>query len=109
MDEVLVGALSSAVHERLDYLEMLIADGDTPSLAALAETELARLTIAWRAVLAQHEPDKRGRCTECSGWFRARRFPCSVWVVVHEHLLVVDHTGRHAVANHHAGARLAAS
>ncbi|NKE57503.1 hypothetical protein FXN61_11920 [Lentzea sp. PSKA42] len=99
MDEVLAGALRCGIYERLDYLEMLIADGDTTSLAALAETELARLSIAWRALLALHEPDERGRCTRCSGWRRGRLFPCSVWVVAHEHLIA---------ANHHADATSAA-
>lgn len=102
MDEILAGVLRSGVYERLDYLDKLVAEGDTPSLAALAETELPRLSTAWRAVLALHEPDERGRCPHCSGWRRGRLFPCSVWAVAHEHLIAADHAG------HHAGARVTA-
>ncbi|RDI35365.1 hypothetical protein [Lentzea flaviverrucosa] len=110
MDEVLAGTLRSVVYERLDYLELLVANGDAASLAALAETELARLASAWRALLALHEPNERGRCPQCSGWRRGRLFPCSVWVVAHDHLISADHVGRCAtVANHHTGAKVAAS
>src|SRR5687767_13400308 len=98
MDEILAGTLRSGVCERLDYLELLVANGDAASLAALAETELARLASAWRALLTLHEPDARGRCPQCSGWRRGRLFPCSVWVVAHEHLISADHVHRRTTA-----------
>lgn len=101
MDEVLAATLQGAVHERLDYLDTLVAEADLPSCAALAESEIARLTAAWRAVLAEHQPDGDNRCPQCSGWRRRRRFPCSVWITAHHHLISADGPpavglGRHA-------------
>jgi hypothetical protein len=104
MDEILASALREAVLNRLDYLDKLVTEGDLPSRAALADTEISRLTGAWRALLAQHEPDERRRCPQCwSGWRRRRASPCSVWVSVHEQLIKPDAStnsawGRHAAA-----------
>jgi hypothetical protein len=90
MDEVLATTLRDAVHQRLDYLDTLVAEADLQSRAALAESEIARLTTAWRALLAQHQPDEDGRCPQCSGWRRPRKFPCSVWITAHQHLIAAD-------------------
>lgn len=90
MDEVLSSALQSAVCGRLDYLDRLCHEGDEQSKAALANTEITRLTEAWRSLLAAHQPDKRGRCPECSGRRQPRRHPCSVWTIAHQHLLAAD-------------------
>ncbi|MGH3752942.1 MAG: hypothetical protein ACRDRP_09635 [Pseudonocardiaceae bacterium] len=94
MDEVLVSTLQAAVIGRLDYLDTLITDADEPSRAALAETELSRLTAGWRALLAEHQPDEHGRCPQCSGWRRGHKFPCSVWVIAHQHLIAADGSSR---------------
>ncbi len=103
MDEVLAGTLCRAVHQRLDYLDKLATGADLVSRAALADTEIVRLTSAWRAMLATHQPDEHGRCPECSGWRRPRRHPCSVWRIAHQHLIAADgpsadRGGRHAAA-----------
>ncbi len=103
MDEILAATLCRAVHGRLDYLDKLAIDADLRSRAALADTEIVRLTAAWRTLPAAHQPDERGRCPECSGWCRPRRHPCSVWTIAHQHLIAADgypaaRTGRHAAA-----------
>jgi hypothetical protein len=103
MDEILASTLSDAVHDRLDYLDKLAAEGDPPCRAALAGTEIARLTSGWRTLLAEHEPDEHGRCPQCSGLLRPRRHPCTVWTTAHQHLITEDGpptatTGRHARA-----------
>jgi hypothetical protein len=103
MDEVLAATLCEAVYQRLDYLERLISEADLRSRAALADTEIARMTAAWRALLVQHQPDENGRCPQCSGWRHRRTHPCSVWTIAHQHLIAADGppssgTGRHAPA-----------
>ncbi|WP_146073811.1 hypothetical protein [Amycolatopsis sp. CA-126428] len=103
MDEVLSSTLQSAVFGRLDYLDRLAREGDESSRAALADTEITRLTRAWRCLLVAHQPDERGRCPQCSGRRRSRRRPCSVWNIAHQHLIAADgipvgRAGRHAAA-----------
>ncbi|QWF81084.1 hypothetical protein [Amycolatopsis sp. CA-230715] len=99
MDEVLTATLQQTVVEHLNYLDVLVADGDTPSKAALAETEVARLTAAWRRLLDQHAPDSRGRCARCSP--RWRHNECTVWETAHQQLIGddapsgPDRAGRH--------------
>lgn len=114
MDEILADALSRAVHGRLDYLDKLAAGSDLESRAALADTEIGRLTSSWRILLAAHQPDARGRCPECSGWRRPRRHPCSVWTTAHQHLIAAEgppasSTGRHGAATDLSTAPLRAS
>ena len=101
MDEVLSSTLRTAVYGRLDYLDTIVGKADDESKTALADTEITRLTGAWRALLSAHEPDEHGRCTQCSGWARPRRHPCSVWTIAHQHLIGADsphanRTSRHA-------------
>ncbi|GAB3902229.1 hypothetical protein ACFQ1S_05645 [Kibdelosporangium lantanae] len=90
MDKHLASTLADAVYQRLTYLDKLVANGDVSSKAALADTEIYRLTVAWRRLLGQHQPDKHGRCPQCSGWWLRRRHPCSVWTTAHKHLIVAD-------------------
>lgn len=75
MDEILAAVLSAGVHDRLNHLNNL------------ADTEIVRLSETVREMLVQHEPDSHGRCRQCSGWFRRRRHPCSVWTVAHQQLI----------------------
>jgi hypothetical protein len=82
-------AVREAVCERLDYLDQLVSQADVPSRAALAETEIARMTEAWRVLLAEHQPDSHGRCRQCSRWRRPRAFPCAAWTIAHHHLVSV--------------------
>jgi hypothetical protein len=101
MDGVLSSALRDATYEWLTRLEMLICGADLPSRAALAETEMGRLIGAWRALLAEHEPDEDGLCRRCSGWRRRPRgYRCSVWVTAHRHLVVNEATASGFTARH---------
>lgn len=86
-DEIRIPILREVVIGHLDRLDTLVTDADNTSRAALADTELARMTAAWRALLGLHQPDAHGRCPQCSRRRRGRRFPCSVWVVAHQHLI----------------------
>jgi hypothetical protein len=103
MDGVLSSALREATYWWLDKLETLVRDADVPSRAALADVELIRLVGAWRALLAEHEPDDQGRCPRCprcSRWCRRRQgYSCSVWVTAHRCLVAEDMSGlaRHSV------------
>ena len=90
MDRVLGQILRQAVWERLDMLDELVSRADTGSLLSVARTELPRLTEGWRALLASHEPDARGRCPECSSRWRPRAAPCTVWRAAHDNLVSAD-------------------
>jgi hypothetical protein len=90
MDAVLSSALREATYGWLDRLEIVVAGADAASLAALAQTELVRMVAAWRALLAEHEPDQDGRCRRCSGWRHRRACPCSVWVAAHRYLVMTE-------------------
>jgi hypothetical protein len=107
MDGVLSSALRDATYDWLQRLETLVRDADVPSRAALAQTEFVRLAAAWRALLAEHDPDEEGRCPRCSRWRRRRRFPCSVWLSAHHQLVASDvppcaGAARHAVTSNWA-------
>jgi hypothetical protein len=90
VDQVLGQILRQAVWERLDMLDELASNADNGSLLSVARSELPRLTHGWRALLASHAPDHRGRCPECSGNWRDRAASCSVWRAAHEHLVSAD-------------------
>jgi len=90
MAEILASTMCDAVYGRLAYLDRLVTGADEPSRAALADTEIFRMTAAWRDLLAAHQSDEHGRCPECSGWRRPRRHPCSVWATAHQHLIAAD-------------------
>jgi hypothetical protein len=87
VDQVLGQMLRQAVWERLDMLDELASSADNGSLLSVARSELPRLTHGWRALLASHAPDTRGRCPECSSRWRPRAALCSVWRAAHEHLV----------------------
>ncbi|MFJ6677425.1 hypothetical protein ACIQMJ_40535 [Actinosynnema sp. NPDC091369] len=103
MAEAPFTAVHKAVFDHLDYLDALVGEGDLRCRAALADSEIARLTAAWRALLDQHALDGRGRCRQCSGQLRARRSPCTVWTTAHQHLVTdgppTAATGRHAAVD----------
>jgi hypothetical protein len=86
VDRVLGQILRQAVWDRLDLLDELVRDADNRSLLSVARGELPRLTSGWRALLAIHAPDSRGRCPECSTRWLPRRALCSVWRTAHENL-----------------------
>jgi hypothetical protein len=90
VDQVLGQILRQAVWERLDMLDELASSADNGSLLSVARNELPRLTHGWRALLASHVPNPRGRCPECSSHWRSRRTSCSVWSAAHEHLVSAE-------------------
>jgi hypothetical protein len=90
VDRVLGQLLRQAVWDRLDLLDELASNADHGSLLSVARSELPRLTAGWRALLAAHAPDPRGRCRECSKHWRAQTTPCSVWQAAHEHLVSTE-------------------
>ena len=98
MDQVLGQILRQAVWERLDMLNELASSADNGSLISVARSELPRLTHGWRALLAAHVPDSRGRCSECSGHWRSRAASCSVWQAAHEHLISAETVPSQAVS-----------
>lgn len=108
MDEALASTLREAVLDHLTHVDMLARDGDERSRAAVATTEITRLTSAWRVLLYQHQPDANGRCPQCSSALRRRRrHPCPVWATAHQQLVADDErpaaAGRHTrVARRHA-------
>jgi hypothetical protein len=73
-----------AVMERLAAVEELTLRAGA---ASAARTQLKNITGGWREVLAEHQPNRKGRCPVCSGWMRRRRWPCQVWVTAHQHLI----------------------
>lgn len=102
-DQALSSAVRDATYDWLDRLDGLISRADVPSRAMLADTEMVRLIVAWRALLEEHEPDEDGRCPRCSGW-RGRRhaYRCSVWIAAHRHLVANDLApsgARHALSD----------
>jgi hypothetical protein len=82
--------LRQAVWERLDMLDELATSADNPSLLSALRSELPRLTHGWRALLAAHAPDPRGRCPECSSYWRSRDASCSVWRAAHVHIVPAE-------------------
>lgn len=74
------------VLERLTGLGGDVQTGTAP-WAPLARTQLRRIVEGWRNLLTGHQPDSNGRCTECSGWLRRRKWPCQVWISVHQQLI----------------------
>lgn len=99
MDQILGQILRQAVWERLDTLEELASRADDAELEPVARTELPRLTDGWRALLAAHEPDSKGRCPECSRRWRPRRGPCAVWQAARAHFLGAAAPGDTAPGN----------
>jgi hypothetical protein len=103
MDEVLTSTLHDAVFGRLDYLDHLACEGDEESKAALADTEIARLTGAFRALLADHAPDEHGQCRACRTAPWRRRAHCTVWKAAYCHLIgdpanrASEQAGRHSL------------
>ena len=85
-------ALAQAVRERLRELDLVAAGLRARSRQELdrVRAELADLIRAWRRLLEVHVADDRGRCPRCRGWWRARRWPCRVWLTAHEQLITYD-------------------
>lgn len=78
-----------SVIDRLHYVQELVQQADTPSLALLASFELGPIAQALLVVLDEHRLDERGRCKRRSAWWRLwhRRQPCRDWALAHHHLI----------------------
>lgn len=98
VDQMLGQMLRQAVWERLDMLDELATSADNPSLLSALRSELPRLTHGWRALLASHAPDPRGRCPECSSPWRSREASCSVWRTAHVHIASTEMASSDAVS-----------
>ncbi|WP_051116378.1 hypothetical protein [Amycolatopsis nigrescens] len=84
----MVGPLQTAVHRRLDELTRSITETEPEEAAEVGRRQLALLADALRSVLAEHEPDARGRCPACRGRLsrmllrRRSRTPCRAYLAV---------------------------
>jgi hypothetical protein len=102
-------AQRDALYEWLKQLRTLAAQGDTPSRAMLADTEMVRLIDAMRALLGEHEPNDDGLCPSCSARAQRRGYRCAVWASMYNHLLAADLAvpggpgARHALPSHGRG------
>lgn len=79
--------LRRMVLRRLESLGEQASCADPGQLVTLARGEIRRLTDGWRGLLTAHQPDEDGRCQQCPGWLRNRRWPCHVWQAAHHHLV----------------------
>ena len=86
MDETLTATLHQAAIDRLDYLDTLINEADLRFRAAPAESEIARMTAAWRALLDQRAPTSRPLPTvlRVASWLQVSPVRCgpppiSIW------------------------------
>jgi hypothetical protein len=99
-------AQRDALYGWLTQLKTLAGQGDVPSRAMLADTELVRVLDTLETLLSEHEPNEDGRCPSCPARAQRRGYRCAVWVTVHRKLLAVDQDaagGRHALSSHGRG------
>lgn len=106
------GPLQGSVHDRLDDLTRAAAVTDPQAAAELAHREIPLLVQALRSVLAEHEPDARGRCPSCRGRlarlpFRRRNvLPCRAYLAAQLRLGTVDPAGPHRAGRRQRPAHL---
>lgn len=74
--------MDASVRDRLAGLSDVASSGEEADAALLGRSEVPKLVSALRELLAEHEPDSRGRCRTCRrGWFRRRRVaPCRAYL-----------------------------
>ncbi|PPK71055.1 hypothetical protein V5P93_002913 [Actinokineospora auranticolor] len=85
-------AIWRAAVAHLDRLDTVVARGDLSSRMSLADVEVSRLSASWRALLALHRPDHRGRCPLCGRGLRGGA--CTVWVVAQQYFLLTSELER---------------
>lgn len=102
-------AQRDALYGWLKQVKSLAQQGDVPSRAMLADTELTRVLDTLEALLREHEPDEDGRCPSCQARAQRRGYRCAVWATVHKHLLTTGPAapdtarGRHALLSRDRG------
>lgn len=79
--------MRAAVMHRLAMLDDAADRADERTLLPLARSEISRLVDGWRLLLTVHQPDADSRCQACPAGFRAKRWPCQVWRMAHDHLI----------------------
>jgi hypothetical protein len=89
MSSSIFGQLETALNGYLSDISRQALTSDGHTAAGLATHELPRLAAALRAVLAEHEPDDRGRCRTCRRRPLGRaQTPCRAYLTAHLCLLV---------------------
>ncbi|HEX8758940.1 MAG TPA: hypothetical protein VF734_02965 [Pseudonocardiaceae bacterium] len=89
MDEGLRRVLRQRVEAYLRDAERLLRGAEPGAAWPAVRARLLPLATAWRTLLAEHVPGRRGRCRHCDRAFRplrSRRPLCSVWRTAHAHL-----------------------
>lgn len=92
MASSLFGQLDRSLHDRLDELVRRSEWGDDRTALELARTELPKLVTALSALLDEHRPDERGRCTTCRRGRFSRKLPspCRAYLTAHLCLMFAD-------------------
>ncbi|MGH3897544.1 MAG: hypothetical protein ACRDTA_04675 [Pseudonocardiaceae bacterium] len=89
MDERLGRVLRERVEAYLRDAEGVLRGAEPGAAWSTVRVRLLPLVTAWRSLLAQHSPGRRGRCRHCDRGFRFVRsqgLQCSVWRTAHAHL-----------------------
>ncbi|MGH3919315.1 MAG: hypothetical protein ACRDSG_09825 [Pseudonocardiaceae bacterium] len=89
MDERLGRVLRERVEAYLRDAERVLRGAEPGAAWPAVRARLLPLAAAWRSLLTQHGPGRRGRCRHCDRGFRplrSQRRQCSVWRVAHAHL-----------------------
>jgi hypothetical protein len=92
MASSLFGQLDRSLHTHLGDLVRQAERGDDPTALDLARVELPKIIAALRALLDEHQPDERGRCSTCKrGRFnRKLPAPCRAYLAAHLCLVIAD-------------------
>jgi hypothetical protein len=92
MASSLFGQLDRSLHDRLGDLVHRAERGDDSTALDLARVELPKIVTALRALLAEHQPDERGRCATCRRHRFSRKLPspCRAYLAAHLCLVIAD-------------------
>lgn len=92
MASSLFGQLDRSLHDRLGDLVRQARRGDDRTALDLARVELPKIVTALQALLAEHQPDDRGRCPTCRSRPFSRKLPspCRAYLAAHLCLMIAD-------------------
>jgi hypothetical protein len=92
MASSLFGQLDRSLHDRLGDLVRQARGGDDRTALDLARVELPKIVTALQALLAEHQPDERGRCPTCRSRPFSRKLPspCRAYLAAHLCLMIAD-------------------